>query len=84
MTPRPATSSVVPLHPSQRPPTSMGRPGTALALAYEGSMVSEGTDVIPFVIEPSSGSIPAGKKASITVTFSPVDINEFDAKLVCR
>lgn len=72
---------------TQRPGSSMGgRPSSALALAYEaGSVVSEGgSDVFPFVIEPGSGSIPAGKKGSFVVKFSPLDVSEYDALVTFR
>ena len=69
-----------------RPGSSMGgRPSSALALAYEaGSVMSEGSDVFPFVIEPESGSIPAGKKGSFVVKFSPLDVSEYEAVLNFR
>ena len=71
---------------TQRPGSSMGgRPSSALTLAYEaGSVVSEGSDVFPFVIEPESGSIPAGKKGSFVVKFSPLDVSEYEAVLNFR
>ena len=72
---------------STRPGSSMcGRPSSALALAYEaGSVVSEGgSDVFPFVMEPQRGSIPAGKKGSFVVKFSPLDVSEYDARLIFR
>jgi len=62
-----------------------GRPSSALTLAYEaGSVASEGSDVFPFVIEPESGSIPAGKKGSFVVKFSPLDVSEYEAVLNFR
>lgn len=86
---RPSTSageSSVPPHTrappmAPRPGSSMGgRPSSALALAYEaGSVVSEGSDIFPFVIEPESGSIPAGKKGTFVVKFSPLDVSEYEA-----
>lgn len=71
---------------ARRPGSSMGgRPSSALTLAYEaGSVVSEGSDVFPFVIEPESGSIPAGKKGSFVVKFSPLDVAEYEAVLNFR
>lgn len=74
-------------HMAIRPRSSMGeRPSSALALAYEaGSVVSEGgSDIFPFVIEPEGGSIPAGKKGSFVVKFSPLDVAEYDALLTFR
>ena len=38
----------------------------------------------PFAIEPESGSILPGKKGNFTVKFSPLDVNEYDARLICR
>lgn len=70
-----------------RPSSSMGRrPSSVLTLAYEaGSVVSEGgSDMFPFVIEPDFGSIPAGKKASFVVKFSPLDVSEYEAVLSFR
>lgn len=81
----PAHARAPPLAP--RPGSSMGgRPSSALALAYEaGSVVSEeGSDIFPFVIEPESGSIPAGKKGSFVVKFSPLDVSEYEAMLTLR
>ncbi|XP_068693384.1 hydrocephalus-inducing protein homolog [Montipora foliosa] len=78
----PAQTRTAPLIP--RPSSSMGgRPSSALALAYEaGSVVSEGgSDIFPFVIEPDSGSIPAGKKGSFVIKFSPLDVLEYEAVL---
>ena len=72
---------------ASRPGSSMGgRPSSALALAYEaGSVVSEGgSDIFPFVVEPESGSIPAGKKGSFIVKFSPLDVSEYEALLSFR
>ena len=74
-------------HTGTRPGSSMGgRPSSALALAYEaGSVVSEGgSDIFPFVIEPESGSIPAGKKGNFVVKFSPLDVSEYEALLTFR
>lgn len=36
----------------------------------------------PFSVEPASGSVPAGKTATIKVRFSPLDVNTHTAKLV--
>ncbi|XP_064641495.1 hydrocephalus-inducing protein-like isoform X2 [Lineus longissimus] len=47
------------------------------------SCVSD-TGVVPFSIEPESGSISPGKKSSFTVKFSPLDVHEFEGRLICR
>ena len=39
---------------------------------------------VPFSVEPSYGSIMPGKRVPITVKFSPLDINEYEGRLVCR
>lgn len=69
-----------------RPSSSLGRPATALALAYEaGSVVSEGgADIFPFTIEPDCGTIAAGKKGTFLAKFSPLDVLEYEAVLTCR
>ena len=69
-----------------RPSSSLGRPSSALALAYEaGSIVSEGgADVFPFSIEPACGTIATGQKATFMVKFSPLDVLEYETVLLCR
>lgn len=65
-----------------------GRPVSAMTLAYEASgnadFSGRGTDDIPYTIEPQHGSIPAGEEASFTVRFSPLEIDTFDAILLCQ
>ena len=39
---------------------------------------------VPFSIEPAYGIIQAGKKASCVVKFSPLDVSDYEARLVCR
>lgn len=54
------------------------RPSSAASSAMSDSSYT------PFSIEPESGRIPAGKKGSFKVKFSPLDVNEYDARLICR
>ena len=49
-----------------------------------GNVESEGGEVVPFSAAPSSGQIPAGRDAVISVHFSPLDVREWECKLVCR
>ncbi|XP_013405663.1 hydrocephalus-inducing protein [Lingula anatina] len=42
-----------------------------------------GTGYIPYSIEPECGTIAAGKKATFKVKFSPLDVHEFEARLIC-
>ena len=49
-----------------------------------GSVVSEGGEVAPFSITPPAGQILPGKEAGFTVRFSPLDVREWECKLVCR
>ena len=39
---------------------------------------------IPFFVEPQYGTVEAGKTVVCTIKFSPLDVNEYDAKLACR
>jgi hydrocephalus-inducing protein len=47
------------------------------------SMISD-TGVAPFSIEPESGSVAPGKKAAFMVKFSPLDVHEYEGRLICR
>lgn len=49
-----------------------------------GSVTGEGGEVAPFSISPSSGQILPGKDAVFSVSFSPLDVKEWECKLVCR
>ena len=48
------------------------------------SIVSEREPFVPFSIEPELGTILPGKKADFKVKFSPLDVNEYEGRLVCR
>ena len=65
-----------------------GRPASAMTLAYEaggvGQSAFQGSDVLPFTIEPGEGSIAPGKEAAFTVRFSPLDVNGFNAILSAK
>lgn len=39
---------------------------------------------IPFTVEPEFGTILPGKKTTIQVKFSPLDVNDFEGRLICR
>ncbi|KAK3085440.1 hypothetical protein FSP39_003318 [Pinctada imbricata] len=41
------------------------------------------SNYVPFTIEPEFGSIARGKKQKFVVRFSPLDVNEYEARLVC-
>ena len=48
------------------------------------SLLSEGTAAYdPFSIEPPVGTILPGKSQVFKVKFSPLDVNEYEARLVC-
>ena len=64
----------------ERPPTSMelvARPGSA------ASTLISSVEYNPFTIEPVCGTILPGKKGNFTLKFSPLDVQEYEAKLVC-
>ena len=67
--------------PDSRPPTAAGlvaRPGSA------ATSVMSDSAYIPLTIEPESGSIAGGKKGTFMVRFSPLDVQEYEARLICR
>ena len=49
-----------------------------------GSLLSEGGEVVPFSIASSSGQVLPGKEAVFSVRFSPLDVRDWECKLVCR
>ena len=49
-----------------------------------GSVAGEGGEVVPFSISLASGHIMPGKDAVFTVSFAPLDVRQWECKLVCR
>lgn len=41
------------------------------------------TQYVPFVVEPEFGTIQAGKKETFTMKFSPLDVNDYEGRLIC-
>ena len=41
-------------------------------------------ELVPFVVEPDRGVIKAGLSQSFKVKFCPLDVKEFNARLICR
>ena len=39
---------------------------------------------VPFSVTPETGTVQPGKKATITVKFSPLDVTEYEGRLICR
>ncbi|XP_077982980.1 hydrocephalus-inducing protein homolog isoform X2 [Glandiceps talaboti] len=48
------------------------------------SVITDIPDVIPFSIEPDTGTVAVGKKQNFTVKFSPLDVSECEGRLICR
>ncbi|XP_078688637.1 hydrocephalus-inducing protein-like [Branchiostoma floridae x Branchiostoma belcheri] len=71
--------------PTERPPTAPTpdlRPSSRMMLSPP-----PGEDLAvpsPFSISPETGTVPAGKKQTFTVKFSPMDIRQYEAKLICN
>lgn len=66
--------------------TAEGRPASVMTLVYEteGDGLVQGTDCMPFNIEPRYGTVAPGKEVTFTVRFSPLEIIDFDAILSAR
>ena len=45
---------------------------------------ASGPPYVPFILEPASGVVSPGKTAVVTVKFSPLDVNEYEGRLICR
>ena len=72
---RPSTAAAL----AVRPGSVMGdRPGSAAS-----SLISN-VNYVPLTIEPELGAIPAGKESSFKVKFSPLDMQEYEGRLICR
>lgn len=57
---------------------------TSLQVNDNGSIISEGADVCPFTIEPTSGRIPPGEECEVVVKFSPLDVRQSEARFQCN
>ena len=55
-----------------------------LHLDSEGSVVSEGGEVVPFSISPMSGRIRVGEEETFTMRFSPLDVVERLCTFRCK
>ena len=70
-----------------RPPTAAAlvvrQDGTTERPTSTTSSIISDVAYAPFTIEPEMGSILPGKKSTFTVKFSPLDVNEFEARLIC-
>ncbi|XP_076808093.1 hydrocephalus-inducing protein homolog isoform X2 [Clavelina lepadiformis] len=65
-----------------------GRPSTATHSARSAgsslrSLITDEISGLPFSIAPSEGKIQAGKKETFFVRFSPYDVTEYQARLLC-
>ena len=72
-TPRPATAGPLIINSSDdiRPSTS-------------GSSRLSDAPYVPFLIVPESCTVQPGKSTKLTVKFSPLDVGEFEGRLICR
>ncbi len=74
---RPGTANALAVRPGSAT-SQIVRPGSAAS-----SLLSD-VAYTPFSIEPSSGTILSGKKTTLKVKFSPLDVQEYEARLICR
>lgn len=49
----------------------------------ESRMELSDASYVPFTITPEFGTILAGKKATFKVRFSPLDVNDYEGRLIC-
>lgn len=42
------------------------------------------TPFIPVSIQPETGTVAPGRAVSFSVKFSPLDVNDYEARLICR
>ncbi|KAM6936867.1 hydrocephalus-inducing protein homolog [Xenentodon cancila] len=68
---------------TSRPVSRTGaRPSSALARVM--SLLVGNPDLHPFSVEPSLGTIDPGATQNFTIRFSPVDVAQFQGRLLCR
>ncbi|XP_069073573.1 hydrocephalus-inducing protein homolog [Pleurodeles waltl] len=68
---------------SSQASSSRGTSRPESVLESVSSLLSVGPDVLPFTLEPSCGTIPALKKQNILIKFSPLEVGEFESRLIC-
>lgn len=52
-------------------------------ISVDSGLIS-GTPFIPFNIEPENGTVAPGRAVSLSVKFSPLDVSDYEARLICR
>ena len=88
-TPRPVTAGPLIVRSDgggtgRRPISSASTNSGVDELTVAAQSSASGPPYVPFIAEPSSGTIPPGKTATIAVKFSPLDVNEYEGRLICR
>lgn len=63
-------------------PESATRPDSSLSQTAPSSIAETG--YIPFSVEPTFGKIEPGKSQIFKVKFSPLNVNEYQARIVCQ
>lgn len=58
------------------------RPASALASVM--SLLMGNPELLPFSVEPSVGAIQPGSMQMFTIRFSPLEVTQFQGRLVCR
>ncbi|CAI9616592.1 unnamed protein product, partial [Staurois parvus] len=66
---------------SSRSSSIHSRPSSVLESVT--SLLSMGADSSPFSIQPSAGTIPAGRSQEFLIKFSPVEVGDFEGLLNC-
>ena len=54
------------------------------ASGYESPAPLDDLETVPFLVEPPRGVVRAGLSQTFKVKFCPLDVKEFNARLVCR
>ena len=62
--------------------TDMGRGDSQSSIRSPPSVMTD-VGYIPFIIEPDTGSIAVGASQVFKVKFAPLDVNEYQARLIC-
>jgi len=87
-TPRPVTAGplIVRLDAGHavRPTSALSSDFNVEEITVAARTAASGPPYVPFIVEPASGVVLPGKTAAVTVKFSPLDVNEYEGRLICR
>lgn len=78
------TDEAVTSRPGSRSAAALTGARPASALASVMSLLMGNPELLPFSVEPSIGAIQPSSMQTFTIRFSPLEVAQFQGRLVCR